>query len=246
MATKDNLLITGLFEMTNTSSQEIFLVNPTVHIIIEDKNHRITAIVVPLSSSENRQTFKAGETQSYPFSASLQVTDLVPDEKGNLVCHLTGIGRWGTAEQSRTYPLEISQTCTIAWLRAPELRILSLAVKQAELVNTRFRIRFSIYNPNAYPLTIHGMQYELFGNGRPWADGTLETVYTIAPTQTTEIDLFVVMNFIDMGRDLFNQVLIMKDISYRCKGTLLLATPLEEFSSFSYPFNLEGLAPVER
>ena len=242
----DTLLISGVFEISNTAAQEIFVTEPTVEITVEDKNHRVTTISVPLSPSGQRQTLKGGNAYRYPFSASVKVRNLTPDEKGDFLCHLTGRGRWETGERSLAHPFEISQTYSVEWLKVPELRILSLAVKQAELINTRFRIRLSVYNPNVYPLTICSMQYELYGNGRPWADGVLKNSYTIPAVQTTEVDLLVVMNFIDMGRDLFNQVITMKDVSYRFKGNLQLSTPLEGQSPFSYDFNLEGFAPVER
>ncbi len=242
----DTLLIAGVFEISNTASQEIFVAEPTVEITVEDSNHRVSTITVPLSPSGNPQALKAGASSLYPFSASVKVRDLTPDEGGNFLCHLTGRGLWETGKNSLTHPFTVSQTYSVKWLRAPELRILSLAVKQAELVNTRFRIRLSVYNPNGFPLTISRMRYELFGNGRPWADGFMEKIYTIPSAQTTEVDVFVVMNFIDMGRDLFNQVLTMKDVSYRFAGTLQLATPLESQPPFSYAFNLEGFAPVER
>lgn len=246
MTSGEALLIAGVFEVSNTTSQEIFVTESTVEITVEDRNHRVSTITVPLSPSGQRQTLKAGASSLYPFSASVKIRNLTPDEGGNFLCHLTGRGLWESGKNSLSHPFKVSQAYSVKWLRAPELRILSLAVKQAELVNTRFRIRLSVYNPNGFPLTISRMRYELFGNGRPWADGFMEKIYTVPSAQTTEVDVFVVMNFIDMGRDLFNQVLTMKDVSYRFAGTLQLATPLESQPPFSYAFNLEGFAPVER
>ncbi|WP_304224298.1 LEA type 2 family protein [Gracilinema caldarium] len=126
----------------------------------------------------------------------------------------------------------------------PVVRVLSIAVKRAELINTRLKVRLLIENHNNFPLTLSRFSYELYGNGRFWADGSFADLFTVQGNESLEKDIYLLMNFINMKRDLLDQVIALKSVQYRFHGDLRIESPLLYLPAFPYAFDRQGSSPV--
>ena len=126
----------------------------------------------------------------------------------------------------------------------PGFSISSIMILQAELVNTRLKVKVRIDNPNPFPVTLSSFQYELYGEGHFWADGTEKNVFTVPASGYAEKDLFVVMNFIDMKRGLLDKVIAMDFVAYRFAGSVTITA--DEMPALIKEFNLEGESEVDR
>jgi LEA14-like dessication related protein len=129
-------------------------------------------------------------------------------------------------------------------IRQPEFTVSSLAVEQAELINTRFRVTLRIDNPNSYPLELSALNYELYGAGRYWAEGKETKVMRIPPMSSTEKDLFLLMNFTNMKREVLDQVIALRTVPYRFTGDVLVGTGIEYLPQFNMRFDRSGDSPV--
>ncbi|MDR1249869.1 MAG: LEA type 2 family protein [Treponema sp.] len=103
-------------------------------------------------------------------------------------------------------------------IQEPEFSISSIAIMQAELINTRFRARIRIDNPNNFPLELSAFSYELHGAGRYWAEGKETAPIEVPSEGCVEKDLFLTMNFINMKRETLDQVIALKTVRYRFSG----------------------------
>ncbi|MDR1507299.1 MAG: LEA type 2 family protein [Treponema sp.] len=129
-------------------------------------------------------------------------------------------------------------------IRQPEFSIVSIAIMQAELINTRFKVKVRIKNPNRFPLALSSFKYELYGHGRYWAGGSERDVYEIPENGEAEKDLFLLMNFINMPRDLLDQVIAMRSVRYRFVGEADIGTGIAYLPSFVTAFDLRGDSEV--
>ena len=129
-------------------------------------------------------------------------------------------------------------------IREPVFSISSIKIMQAELVNTRLKVKIRIENPNSFPVELSSFKYELFGEGRFWADGIEKNVFTVPASGFAEKDLFLVMNFIDMKRDLLDKVIAMDMVKYRFAGSVTINA--EDMPILNKNFNLEGESEVTR
>jgi LEA14-like dessication related protein len=129
-------------------------------------------------------------------------------------------------------------------VKEPRFSIVSIAVMQAELINTRFRVKIRIENPNPFPLIFSSFNYELYGHGRFWAGGSEADIYTIPENGEIEEDLFLLMNFINMRRDLLDQVIAMRNVRYRFRGTAEIGTRVAYLPSFTSAFDIQGDSEV--
>ena len=140
--------------------------------------------------------------------------------------------------QPKPKPPEVSQ------IKEPDFSINSIMILQAELINTRLKMKLHIKNPNPFPVTLSSFSYEFYGEGRFWADGKEKNICVVPASGYVEKDLYVKMNFIDMGRDLFDKIVSMEKVTYRIAGTMEIVSA--DVPVLAKAFNLEGESEVSR
>ena len=211
---------------------------------------------------ENRENFNftlnAADSGGEPASVSipvrlnmdvagLRVLGLAPadDYRVNLILELSFSRPLEAGEdQSPPVMLEVSGIAAFPGVQAPVFTITSIAILKAELVNTRFRVGLRINNPNPFPVELSAFGYELFGNGRLWADGVEKNVLRVNGKSSLQGNLFLIMNFINMKRDLLDQIINLEDVNYRFSGDAMVGTGVEYLPMFKTVFNLSGYSQV--
>lgn len=141
---------------------------------------------------------------------------------------------------------ELSATAVFPRIREPEFTITSIAILQAELINTRFRISLRIDNPNLFPVVLSALGYELYGEGRFWADGQEQDVLHIPAGDSAETSLLLTMNFIDMKRHLLDEIIAMRLVRYRFTGEAEVETGISLLPRFHMGFDHSGESVVLR
>ena len=129
-------------------------------------------------------------------------------------------------------------------IKPPVFKITSIAVIKAELINTRFRVGLRIENPNPFPVDLSAFNYTLYGNGLLWADGKEKNILRVSRNSVLEGNLFLIMNFIDMKRDLLDQIIALEDVNYRFKGEAQVSTSAEDLPMIKSGFDLSGYSLV--
>ena len=140
--------------------------------------------------------------------------------------------------------IQAAETAVFPYIREPVFSITAIAILKAELINTRFRVTMKIDNPNHFPVELSAFTYELFGNGRLWADGTERNILSIPARSSVEANLFLLMNFINMRRDLLDQIIRLEDVNYGFNGDVLVGTGVDYLPRFKSVFDLSGYSRV--
>ncbi|GHV93689.1 hypothetical protein AGMMS50293_00090 [Spirochaetia bacterium] len=138
----------------------------------------------------------------------------------------------------------VSVSAAFPRIREPQFTITSIAIMQAELINTRFKVSLRIDNPNIFPVALSSFGYELYGEGRFWADGEEREVLYIPAQSSSETNLFLMMNFINMKRQLLDDVLAMRLVRYRFTGEVEVGTGVSWLPSFHMGFDRNGNSVV--
>ena len=163
----------------------------------------------------------------------------------NLNISAAGGNTGGTVPDSVfPYLAEVECIAVFPGVRPPVFSITSIAILKAELINTRFRVGLKIDNPNPYPVELSAFGYELYGNGRLWADGIEKNVMQVKAKSSLTGNLFLIMNFINMKRDLLDQVINLVDVNYRFSGEANVGTGVEYLPVFKTGFDLSGYSQV--
>jgi LEA14-like dessication related protein len=140
--------------------------------------------------------------------------------------------------------IQLSETAVFPFVREPIFSITGIAILQAELINTRFSVYMRIDNPNHFPVELSAFKYELYGNGRLWASGTERNMFTVPAKTSVIARLYVMMNFIDMNRNLLEQIIRLESVNYRFNGEAFVSTGVDYLPGFTSAFDLSGYSEV--
>jgi len=140
--------------------------------------------------------------------------------------------------------LTARETVNFPGIQAPHFSIASIAILKAELINTRFRVKMKIDNPNPFPLELSNFIYELYGNGRLWANATEKKSLVVEGKSSVQSDLFLIMNFINMERRLLDQIINLVSVNYRFIGEAQVSTGIDYLPKFGTGFDLSGYSEV--
>ena len=138
----------------------------------------------------------------------------------------------------------IAANASLPQIRPPEFTITTIAILQADLINTRFRVGMRIDNPNPFPLNLSAFEYQLYGGGIFWAEGGKEDILPVPATGSAETSLSLEMNFIGMPRRLLDEIVSMREVDYRFTGTVDVAAALTRLPQFRIPFDRQGRSAV--
>jgi LEA14-like dessication related protein len=129
-------------------------------------------------------------------------------------------------------------------IRQPDFNITAIAIMKAELINTRFKVSLRVDNPNFFPVELSSFSYALYGADRFWADGEKTDVLLIPARGSAETELSLVMNFINMRRELLDQIIAMKQVKYRLAGAAEVSTNMDFLPHFLVNFDRSGNSAV--
>jgi len=141
---------------------------------------------------------------------------------------------------------EIVEEEPIIEILEPEFSIVSIAVLQADIINTEFQTIVRIDNPNEFAVDLSYLSYELYGNGRYWGDGTGKDILHIPAQSSCEAKFSFIMNFINMNRRLLDDIIAMRQVNYRLKGAAHVETDIPRAPSFVTTFERTGLSEVKK
>jgi LEA14-like dessication related protein len=129
-------------------------------------------------------------------------------------------------------------------VKEPAVTITSIKILQADLINTRFKLSLKIDNPNTFPITLSSLRYELYGDGRFWADGVEKNLAVVPAEGFTETSLEFEMNFIGMKRRLLDDIIAMREVHYRITGSMELETGIPGLPGFRINLDFSGISLV--
>ena len=131
-------------------------------------------------------------------------------------------------------------------IKEPEFEIISIAILQDELINTKFEAVVRINNPNVFDVNLSCLKYELYGNGALWTTGMEKDILHISAQSVCETEFRFSMNFINMSRKLLDDIIAMKLVNYRFAGEAEVETGVPINPSFQTRFDRSGLSEVRK
>jgi len=131
-------------------------------------------------------------------------------------------------------------------IKEPEFDVISIYILQADIVVTEFEAVIKVDNPNDFAMELSSITYELFGNNLFWAGGTVNNVLQVPANSSAETRFTFSMNFINMSRQLLDDVIAMRQVNYRFKGKAQVRPLIPNIITFPVDFDCSGLSEVKR
>jgi LEA14-like dessication related protein len=142
--------------------------------------------------------------------------------------------------------IEVVEEEPVIQVLEPEFNVVSIAIIQADLINTKFEAVIRIDNPNEFAVSLSSLYYELYGNGRLWAEGRENNILQIPARSSCETEFYFTMNFIDMNRNLLDDIIAMRRVQYNFRGDAEVQPVINHLPPFYMSFNCSGLSEVKR
>jgi LEA14-like dessication related protein len=233
-------------EAENPRSLPARIISTGWHAVFNGKASAVTSAIAGAVFTAPEGALAGGEKLVFPARLDIDPAELLK------VSVETGVD--GGAELSfdlvfdygegKTEIVPVKATAVFPLIREPEFRIMSVAVKKEELIDTSFKVKIRLKNPNIFPVELSAFSFELYNGSRLWAGGQKRNVLIIPQGQSAETDLFLTMNFIDMQRNLLDQVIAMEQIDYRFAGEATVSTGITYLPQFRWKFDQSGRSIV--
>jgi len=143
----------------------------------------------------------------------------------------------------KTKPINVEPEIVV---EDPVFEIVSIVILQADIVVTKFQTVLKITNPNDFALELSSFTYELFANNISWAKGTGKENLHINPHSSEQTNFIFDMNFTSQNRRLLDDVINMRQIPYRLKGTAEVQPVVPFAKPFVIEYDRSGVSGVRR
>ena len=97
-----------------------------------------------------------------------------------------------------------------------------------------------MFNPNKFKLFINNFNYNFNVNGLKWIEGITKDQINIAENGDYTLDLPISLNFLEMGKTIYNIVSGSQAINYDFVSDLDLKTSLPMMKEIKLPVNKKG------
>jgi LEA14-like dessication related protein len=249
-ANPDNLNLSFVLKIENRLPHDGKAKVESLHVEIngQEANSGIGLASPPNAGNTDSPEFalQAASAAFFPLRLDLDMAalaeegiDPADDYQVNLIVDL-GLS-FGNAPPVQT---KVSCLAVFPGVRPPEFTVTAIAILKAELINTKFKVTINVDNPNPFPVTLSSFRYELYGNGLLWADGTEKNILQIPEKSSAETNLFLMMNFTNMKRDLLDRIIRLQHVNYRFTGNAQVATGVDYLPVFNAGFILAGYSAV--
>jgi len=175
------------------------------------------------------------------FDIPLLIEEGVPLEDDFTVDLTLNISMQG---KDTSVKMQVKEKTVFPFIREPVFTITEIAILRDDLINTRFRVAIKIDNQNPFPVALSSLEYELYGNNLLWAEGRERNAINVPEKSSYQGNIFLTMNFINMRRDLLDQIIRLDDVNYRFRGKALVSTEVEYLPGFTTDFSLSGFSKV--
>ncbi|MCX8159379.1 MAG: LEA type 2 family protein [Candidatus Saccharicenans sp.] len=185
--------------MQNNSSRNYALVSYQYQVLINEKEYFRQPV-----SLERSIDLPAGSQAVINFPVRISYQYLKPyltEARQQATCRLSGDLVFQD-EKKKTEKVSLNLRADFPIFKLPQIRFLSLLVRDLTLGGADFDFRFVLGNPNPYDLLIQNINLELLLEGRSVYSGQLAGDKTLAAGESKTYSLPLMLDFFEQGREL--------------------------------------------
>jgi LEA14-like dessication related protein len=129
-------------------------------------------------------------------------------------------------------------------LKLPTVNLDALKLKSLTLSGAELQLMVRLKNPNALSMMLERLQYQFEINGVRWISGDVKENVQVTSKGESLIEIPISLDFLQMGRSVYQILTGDRSLSYQFGGKLDLATSIPLLSQVSLPFDRSGSIKV--
>lgn len=136
--------------------------------------------------------------------------------------------------------IPVSKSGNLPNMKVPSIKLKALKLENLSFSGAKMLLQLNVKNPNGWAAKLNGMKYALNINGADWVTGVNTEALDFGAHQENTISIPFSLNFLEMGRSVFNLINGDGDLSYQLTGDLDLESSIPLVGDFDLPFNKKG------
>jgi len=140
--------------------------------------------------------------------------------------------------------IPVSQSGNLPLLKIPQISISSLKLQKLSLTSADLLLNLEVNNPNNFSLALNKLDYDFAINNLTWATGLSQQALAINKKGKSALSLPLSLNFISMGKALYQAVTGDNNLNYHLKGAIDLNTSVPLLKNFTLPIDQTGQIKV--
>ena len=130
--------------------------------------------------------------------------------------------------------------------KLPAIRVHSLKLDNIGLTGAQLSLDLIVDNPNAFALDLAGLDYTFSVNGTRWVSGLQKSVNAIAKNQQGRVTIPVSLDFLSMGRSVYQMLNGNADLDYNLEGSVNVGSGLPLLGTQKMPFSQSGKIDLQK
>jgi len=142
--------------------------------------------------------------------------------------------------------IPLSHEGKLPLLKLPNIKVDGLKLKNINFTGANLELKLNVANPNTFNLILNKLNYDFQVNQQSWISGLKEQPISINEKNENEISIPITLNFLQMGKTVYNIVTGNQSVNYSLKGNFDVNSSLPFFKEASIPFDKVGDLNITR
>lgn len=136
--------------------------------------------------------------------------------------------------------IPVQTTQRVPNVKLPKIKVAALKLANMSFTGADLRLALEVQNPNAWSAALKRLQYNFVVNGQQWLTGNLQKTVNLQQKGKQVLELPIHLNFLEMGRSLYNLLTNPGALEYKLTGQAALNSSIDLLGDFNLPINQSG------
>jgi len=136
--------------------------------------------------------------------------------------------------------IPVSKSGNLPMLKLPDVKIGSLKLNKITFSGADLELKINVNNPNTFNFLVNNLNYDFIINGQTWAKGLTRSQMRVQEKGESTISIPISLNFMEMGRTIYQMISGDQKLNYQLKGNLDLNTSLPLLGQVNLPIDRVG------
>ena len=136
--------------------------------------------------------------------------------------------------------IPVSKSGDVPLLKIPKVNIGSLKMKKLSFTGADLLLNLELDNPNNFSFAMDKLNYDFKINNKTWAKGLTQEKLTINKKGKSTVSIPISLNFMQMGRTIYNIITSNQALNYNLIGDVNLNTSVPFLKNVNLPINNSG------
>ncbi len=134
----------------------------------------------------------------------------------------------------------VSKSGKLPLIKIPSLKISSLKLEKLTFTRADLNLILNLKNQNNFSFAVKNLNYNFNVNNQSWASGLSQQSIQIQSKASNEISIPISLNFMEMGRTIYNVVIGNQALNYDFQGNMNLNSSIDFLQNIDLPIEKSG------